>query len=227
MNHSKSHHVGQCLLVLCLLVLFPALTQAQQLPEWTQKIRSDHPRLFFNAETWPAVKQRALGAESDWYRQVKARTDRLEIQTRNEATLAPRDLGPDAATAAFIFRVTKENRYLQLAQKCLRASVEHYEACYQQRKTVNWYSTSRVHAVMAWDWLYNDLAAAGASGNHDPPGPNDRPRRKGKAGHLSREPVGLQHRLLRCEKLFVVHRLHRIRHGNRIGNRQLMAGLGT
>ncbi len=29
---------------------------AQSLPDWTHAVRQDHPRLFFNAETWPQVK---------------------------------------------------------------------------------------------------------------------------------------------------------------------------
>ena len=28
---------------------------------WIARIRTDHPRMFFNAETWPAVKARAEG----------------------------------------------------------------------------------------------------------------------------------------------------------------------
>ena len=28
---------------------------------WIARIRPDHPRMFFNAETWPAVKTRAEG----------------------------------------------------------------------------------------------------------------------------------------------------------------------
>ncbi len=38
--------------------------QAEPLPDWTGKIRSDHPRLFFNADTWPAVRDRALHEEN-------------------------------------------------------------------------------------------------------------------------------------------------------------------
>ncbi len=37
---------------------------------WMSKIRPDHPRLFFNADTWPAVKARALGAEKTCYEKL-------------------------------------------------------------------------------------------------------------------------------------------------------------
>ena len=34
---------------------------------WIAKIRRDHPRLFFNKDTWPKVKERALGPAKEYY----------------------------------------------------------------------------------------------------------------------------------------------------------------
>lgn len=147
------------ILALFFAVGLAARATAADLPAWTAKIRGDHPRLFFNADTWPAVRDRALGAELAWYRSVKARVDRLP-QALAGAAEQPRELGPEAAWAAFVYRVTEDRRYLELARKCLDASLRFYDDCYEKRKSVNWYSTSRVHAVMAWDWLYNDLDEA-------------------------------------------------------------------
>lgn len=129
---------------------------ADPLPEWTAKIRRDHPRLFFNAETWPQVRQRALGEEAAWYEQVKSSVDAILPQA-GTAEIEPRELGSQAARSAFLFLVTHEPQYLELAKKCLESSLRYYEQCYEERKTVNWYSTSRVHAVLAWDWLYSHL----------------------------------------------------------------------
>jgi hypothetical protein len=131
---------------------------APDVPEWAGKLRTDHPRLFFNADTWPAVRDRALGAESEWYRGIRGRVDKLAEQLRDVAEPEPRELGAQAAWAAFVYRVTGEASYLELAKKCLRTSIRHYEACFEARKPVDWYSTSRVHATLAWDWLYNDLS---------------------------------------------------------------------
>jgi heparin/heparan-sulfate lyase len=133
---------------------------AQELPDWAGKIRSDHPRLFFNADTWPAVRARALGAEKDWYDYVKGRADRLLQQIGGDATPQARELGPESAEAAFVYLMTRDRKYLDLAKKALETSLAFYEQCYEQRKAVNWYSTTRVHATMAWDWLYNDLTDA-------------------------------------------------------------------
>lgn len=137
------------------LLLVPAAMSTPVLPEWTQRIRPDHPRLFFNADTWPQVKARATGAEQEWYRQIQSQVNRIEV-----APGASQDLGGEAAKAAFVFLLTQDHRYLALAKRCLVASLDFYEACYAQRKTVNWYSTSRVHAILAWDWLHDHLTEA-------------------------------------------------------------------
>lgn len=60
---------------------------AQSLPDWTTRIRTDHPRLFFNADTWPAVRQRASSAEAEWYEQLKGRVDRQELRIREVAQI--------------------------------------------------------------------------------------------------------------------------------------------
>lgn len=148
-------------LLTALIALFVVSSgQADPLPEWTARIRSDHPRLFFNAETWPAVRDRALHEENAWYQSIKSRVDRLANELKAVDRPEARELGPEAAWASFVFLTTEDPRYLDLAKKCLDTSLRFYDACFEQKKSVNWYSTSRVHAVLAWDWLYNDLSEA-------------------------------------------------------------------
>ncbi len=146
------------LAVVSLVLAMCSAVTGGQLPDWTAKIRDDHPRLFFNTDTWPDVKKRALSAERKWYESIKGRVDRLQGQSLDVSE--PRELGPQAAWAAFVFRMTGDERYLKIARTCLESSLGFYEACFEQKKTVNWYSTSRVHATLAWDWLYNDLSEA-------------------------------------------------------------------
>ena len=129
---------------------------AQQPPDWTAKIRPDHPRLFFNADTLPQVRERALGPERTWYDARKAQVDRVAAALG--ATPEVKEYGPEAAMAAFVYLVEGDARYRDLAKQLLDLSLTFYEQCYEQKKAVNWYSTSRVHATMAWDWLYNDLS---------------------------------------------------------------------
>lgn len=128
-------------------------------PRWIRQIRPDHPRLFFSDDTWPAVKARAEGAERAWYEEIGKRVDASAESWGESGPGASDDFGLLAAWAAFCFRMEEEERYLQTARQALRASIAHYEECFQQRKSVNWYAYSRIHYVLAWDWLYEVLPA--------------------------------------------------------------------
>ncbi len=132
-----------------------------QAPDWSETIRPDHPRLFFNADTWPEVRARAEGAEREWYDAQLERVDRLRDEVLGNAegpvTIEAEDHGQDAARAAFVFLMTEEPEYLHLVETLLDASVRYYELCFEERRSVNWYSTSRAHAVLAWDWTRNHL----------------------------------------------------------------------
>ena len=44
---SSIRHLGMGWLLACLALA----AEAEELPEWTGRIRTDHPRLFFNAQT--------------------------------------------------------------------------------------------------------------------------------------------------------------------------------
>ena len=106
-------------------------------------VRPDHPRLFFNAETWPAVKARAEGAARDDLARLLRRCDKYpanpvcsgaeplvfgEVKTATgthkitEATpIKPvKDWGAEAAECALAWRITKNDAYLQKAKELLK-----------------------------------------------------------------------------------------------------------
>ena len=145
-------------LIIVISVMPASRCLSEERPDWMYRIRQDHPRLFFNSDTWPGVRRRALGAERQWYLSIKSRVDRLAQTAKGKDSLEVKEYGQEAAWSAFVYRVTKEQRYLELSKKCLNASLSFYDKCYQEKKSVNWYSTSRVHATLAWDWLYEDLS---------------------------------------------------------------------
>ncbi len=143
---------------------------------WIQNVRTDHPRLFFNEDTWPEIRERALTQEKDWYDDLKKRVDRypdnpsMEPEREDYAYRQkpdgeyericlprPTEWGTQAAETAFVYLMTKEKEYLDKAKKMLLVSVAAYNECYEKGMNVNWYSTSRVNALAAYDWLYNDL----------------------------------------------------------------------
>ena len=160
-----------------LFIIFAVVPpSAAQDDGWISSIRTDHPRLFFNADTWPAVKARALGPERAWYddqkRMVDGYPDVIEPGYRGEFGASvvaadgtvtvvdkprPREWGREAARTAFVYRITGERRYLEKARQMLKVSVDSYHESIRSGMAVDWYSTSRVHWLAAWDWLYNDL----------------------------------------------------------------------
>ena len=100
---------------------------AGEMPTWVEKICKDHPRLFFNSQTWPAVRQRALGPERKWYLYIKGRVDRLIKSTNDRDVLGAREYGQEAAWSAFVYRMTGELQYLELSKKCLDATLRFYD----------------------------------------------------------------------------------------------------
>lgn len=134
--------------------LLAALLCQAQPGDWRSLIRRDHPRLFFNRDTFPAVKARALGEESQTFAAMKGRVDRLA-----DEALKSQDYGTQAAEAAFVFLVSGEAKYRELAGKLLAATIDSYNECFAQKRTINWYSFSQINAWAAYDWLFNHLPA--------------------------------------------------------------------
>ena len=120
--------------------------------DWMSGIRPDHPRLFFNSDTWPAVKSYALNEEADLFAQMRKGIDELAT-----GQIEPGDHGRQAAEAAFVFLVTEQDKYLELARDLLTASVDYYHQRYREGKSVSWYSFSRINAWAAYDWIFNHL----------------------------------------------------------------------
>lgn len=143
-------------------------------------VRPDHPRLFFNVETWPTVKARAEGAAKDDLARLLRRCDKYpadpvcsgaeplvfgEVKTATgthkitEATpIKPvKDWGAEAAECALAWRITKNDAYLQKAKKMIAVSAAAYHESYRNGREVNWYSTRRILALCAYDWIHEAL----------------------------------------------------------------------
>ncbi|MDY0083869.1 MAG: hypothetical protein RBR74_11865, partial [Ignavibacteriaceae bacterium] len=136
-------------------------------------IRSDHPRLFFNADSWESVKSRSLSVEmkkeydlikdlayfnspykSDW--------DATEISwptKRPGFTIEAGDWGYNVMAAAFVYRITPSTELLTRIKEMLFASLDYYHACYDAGRAVNWYVYSRIGWLAAMDWVWYDLTA--------------------------------------------------------------------
>lgn len=141
------------MMIMSMWIVYPTYcNETDDDPAWLNRIRKDHPRMFFNAETWPKVKERALNQEREWYDMLKARADRYPDDPE------VKDFGSEAAVTAFMYRMTGEDRYLELTKKFLNQSIKHYHKRNAEGWAAHWYSTSRVNAWSAYDWIYNDLS---------------------------------------------------------------------
>jgi len=112
------------------------------------RLRPDHPRLFLNADSWPAVKARALGPERDLFEKLKQETDAIPA---NEITRG--DWGLHLMRTAFVYRVTEDQALFGKIKTMLHATVDHYLT----RKVYNSRSYPRVGWLAALDWVWNDL----------------------------------------------------------------------
>ncbi|MBI3946232.1 MAG: hypothetical protein HY321_09960 [Armatimonadetes bacterium] len=114
------------------------------------RIRADHPRLFLNADTWPAVRNRALTVERDLFDRMKARVDAIAVED-----IRSDNYGMQAMEAAFVYRATGDQAALEKARRMLPVTVE---GLLQARKPPSGeYSFSSLAWAAALDWVWNDL----------------------------------------------------------------------
>ncbi|MBI2951359.1 heparinase II/III family protein [bacterium] len=134
---------------------------------WIARIRPDHPRLFFNAGTWPAVRERALTVCRSHYEKVQACADGPPPEREWSlihrpaplpgASVETRDWGQQLFCSAFVYLMEPDPQRLSDIKGKLRASAEYYHACFDQGQSVNWYAQSRIGSLAALDWLWDEF----------------------------------------------------------------------
>lgn len=149
--------------VLTLLLTICAVLSAQ--PE----IRQDHPRIFFNSETWPEINERAHGINRNYLDKlleevnqmpddpVAANYGPIPEQDRSLPIPPVKEFGRQAASCALAWRFTGREKYLEKAKKMLKVSVHAYTEATRNIRPVTWYAHSRINAICAYDWIYEAL----------------------------------------------------------------------
>ena len=138
------------------LIGYPASVRAQSADKtvpW-DRLRSGHPRLFFNRDLLPAARAQAQGQARKYYESVLNWAESAFYSDPDTG-----DHGDDAAALAMIYLLTNRSEAIKAAKRHLEKSVAYYRQCDKAGKAVNWFSTSRINAICAYDWLYNDLSA--------------------------------------------------------------------
>jgi heparin/heparan-sulfate lyase len=136
---------------------------------FSAEIREDHPRLFFNADTWPAVKERALTVNREHLERVREYAesdppdpywdDLILPPPRPGTNTLTRDWGYILPSAAFVYLIDHDPQQLKKIKEMLWASLDYYHASYAQNKAVSWTSFSRIGWLCAIDWVWNNLSA--------------------------------------------------------------------
>ena len=132
---------------------------------WLSKIRNEHPRLFFNKKSFKQVRERALNEESALFGEMKNRVDALigqEIVFKDSlisdgSQNANHQYGIRAAEAALVYLVSKDKKYLELSKRILIKLVDYYNFRNKHNLNIEWYAFSRIDALAAYDWIYDDL----------------------------------------------------------------------
>ncbi|MDP6778008.1 MAG: heparinase II/III family protein, partial [Candidatus Latescibacteria bacterium] len=134
--------------------------------QWLSRIRGDHPRLFFNADTWPEVAQRATGVMADQLDRTREHADGPPYPpTANVEPIGPlpgtaveiADWGHQLMSSALVYRLDPSPSRLADIKTKLRASAEYYHACYERNQEVNWYGSSRASCFAVIDWLWDEF----------------------------------------------------------------------
>ena len=143
-------HTRSIVLSSVVLVMAMHTAIAQERPEWVDQIRPDHPRVFLNDDTWPDVRAMAEGPQAELYERIKGVVDGIE------RPVPVKDWGSHAMLAAFVWKYTGDEAYLDLTREMMDRSLEYYHDCVANDDAVAWYSTSRIMILAAFDWIYDD-----------------------------------------------------------------------
>ncbi len=133
------------------------------------EIRPDHPRIFFNADTWPEINAKAHGVNRAYLDKlldevnqmtdnpVATNTGPIEVKDRNLPIPSVTEFGRQAASCALAWRFTGKDKYLEKAKKMLKVSIDAYTEATKNIRPVTWYAHSRINAICAYDWIYEAL----------------------------------------------------------------------
>ena len=133
---------------------------------WMQKIRTDHPRMFFTAEDIQQMREAAVTFESEAFSQLSKRADALlgkEVIFKNELaktgeSTRNHQYGHNAADAALMWHITQDRKYLDLSKYLLKRMIEYYELRTSNNLNIEWYVFTQISVLCAYDWIYNDLS---------------------------------------------------------------------
>ncbi len=137
--------------------------QARETLRQLPRLRHDRPRMFFNADSWPCVMERALSGERSHFDAMRARVAGYAPDSPNifdswegkGASWAnqPEEWGMRAMEAAFVYRVTRDQATLARVRRMLRATMDYFLS----RTVTRCRSYPRIAFMAALDWVWDAL----------------------------------------------------------------------
>lgn len=129
------------------------------------KIRDSHPRVFINEEFLKDVKARAKGINREHFQDIRKGIEELrqqdivfsDITITDGSRSKDHEYGLIASDAALLYLVTNSKVYLDYTKQVLRRLTKYYTVRNEQNLNIHWYAYSRISALSAFDWIYNDL----------------------------------------------------------------------
>ena len=145
--------------------------QGKYRKELEDKIRKNHPRLYFSDADFAKMAQRVkkdvrlqimvnyLKYLADQVFPDEVTVKNYQATTKNGVVWYGNDkFGSPAARCALLYRLTGEKKYFDKAIKILRVGAKWYNECYDKRIPIDWYALSRLNALYTYDWLYNEMS---------------------------------------------------------------------
>jgi heparin/heparan-sulfate lyase len=148
---------------------------------WIKAIRPDHPRMIFTAADLPRLRVDAAGRLRPEFEALKQEVDAFPakaelifreelIERRPDGTIRAKrasqyghlmfkyDGSSQAVRAALLYLVTSDRKYFDIARAYLRLSNQVLWKSAEVGVWADWQSNSRINAILAYDWIYNELS---------------------------------------------------------------------
>ena len=141
-----------------------------------KKIRPDHPRIFFNKETFPLlvkhfkrpdvqayykknVRPLAVNAPSDPQLWTGKKGQTRTPDSRYIKVDRPDFYGTEAAACALVYLLEGDKTFLPKAIRLLEVSADAVDECYKVGVLAgdDYYSNTVLYALAAYDWLWNEM----------------------------------------------------------------------
>ena len=159
-----------------------ASTERPSFDEVKSRIRRDHPRLFITRESIPELRKRSHGCCKYYFDRLKRSVDELPdrpvLKVRRgiadfdgEKIVFTRRVGDqdatnrafecvggrEAAKIALLHLITGDRKYVEKAYRYMMLNLEFAQISVRSRILPEWYNSSRLGALTAYDWLYDEL----------------------------------------------------------------------